>query len=51
MEKYKLVKIYANECVTQVAFIESGDPCEMSYGDHGGKYLRQRGVTLLPLKG
>ncbi len=39
-EKYKPVKIYANECVAQVALIESDDPCETSYGDHAGKYLR-----------
>ena len=28
-------KIYANEGVAQVIFIESDDPCETSYRDHG----------------
>ncbi len=39
-------KIYANEGVAQVIFIESDDPCEISYRDRGGKYQGQRGVTL-----
>ena len=39
-------KIYANEGVAQVIFIESDEVCETSYKDRGGKYLRQQGVTL-----
>jgi dCTP deaminase len=41
-------KIYANEGVAQVIFIESDDDdvCETSYKDRGGKYQGQRGVTL-----
>ena len=39
-------KIYANEGVAQVIFIESDEICETSYKDRGGKYQRQRGVTL-----
>ncbi|MGH8535197.1 MAG: dCTP deaminase [Gammaproteobacteria bacterium] len=39
-------KIYANEGVAQVIFIESDDPCETSYRDRRGKYQGQRGVTL-----
>ncbi len=39
-------KIYANEGVAQVLFLESDEPCETSYRDRGGKYQRQRGVTL-----
>ena len=31
-------KIYANEGVAQVIFIESDEPCEVSYKDRGGKY-------------
>ena len=38
-------KIYANEGVAQVIFIESDEPCEVSYKDRGGKYQGQRGVT------
>ena len=39
-------KIYANEGVAQVLFIESDEVCETSYKDRGGKYQGQRGVTL-----
>ena len=39
-------KIYANEGVAQVIFLESDDECEISYKDRGGKYQGQRGVTL-----
>ena len=39
-------KIYANEGVAQVIFIESDEVCETSYKDRGGKYLGQQGVTL-----
>ncbi|VAW78497.1 Deoxycytidine triphosphate deaminase [hydrothermal vent metagenome] len=39
-------KIYANEGVAQMLFLESDEECEMSYGDRGGKYQGQTGVTL-----
>jgi len=39
-------KIYANEGVAQVIFLESDEPCETSYKDRGGKYQGQIGVTL-----
>jgi len=39
-------KIYANEGVAQVIFIEADEVCETSYKDRGGKYLGQQGVTL-----
>ena len=39
-------KIYANEGIAQVLFFESDTPCERSYADKKGKYLKQRGVTL-----
>ena len=39
-------KIYANEGVAQVIFLESDELCETSYADRGGKYMQQRGVTL-----
>jgi dCTP deaminase len=40
-------KIYANEGVAQVIFLESDadDVCETSYKDRAGKYQGQRGVT------
>src|ERR671923_1280019 len=39
-------RIYANEGVAQVIFLESDDVCETSYRDRGGKYQGQKGVTL-----
>lgn len=39
-------KIYANEGVAQLLFLESDEICEESYKDRGGKYQGQRGVTL-----
>lgn len=39
-------KIYANEGVAQMLFLESDESCEISYKDRGGKYQGQRGVTL-----
>src|ERR1700742_1237114 len=39
-------KIYANEGLAQVLFFQSDEPCEVSYADKKGKYLKQRGVTL-----
>ena len=39
-------KIYANEGVAQMLFLESDEICETSYKDRGGKYQGQRGVTL-----
>ncbi|MDR9432929.1 MAG: dCTP deaminase [Spiribacter sp.] len=39
-------KIYANEGVAQMLFLESDEVCEQSYKDRAGKYMGQRGVTL-----
>lgn len=39
-------KIYANEGVAQMLFLESDEVCETSYKDRGGKYQYQQGVTL-----
>ena len=39
-------KIYANEGVAQVIFLESDEDCATSYADRGGKYQNQVGVTL-----
>jgi dCTP deaminase len=39
-------KIYANEGIAQVLFFQSDEPCEVSYGDKQGKYLKQLAVTL-----
>ncbi len=39
-------KIYANEGIAQVLFLQSDELCERSYADKRGKYLKQTGVTL-----
>ncbi|MBX9705782.1 MAG: dCTP deaminase [Gammaproteobacteria bacterium] len=39
-------KIYANEGVAQMLFFQSDEVCDVSYGDRGGKYQGQTGVTL-----
>lgn len=39
-------KMYANEGVAQVIFLEADEECETSYKDRAGKYMRQVGVTL-----
>lgn len=39
-------KIYANEGVAQMLFLESDEICQVSYQDRQGKYQGQRGVTL-----
>ena len=39
-------KIYAREGVAQLLFFQSDEACAVSYKDRGGKYQRQRGVTL-----
>ena len=39
-------KIYANEGVAQMLFLQSDEACEVSYKDRKGKYQGQTGVTL-----
>jgi dCTP deaminase len=39
-------KIYANEGVAQMIFLEASDVCAVSYKDRNGKYQGQTGVTL-----
>jgi dCTP deaminase len=39
-------KIYANEGVAQMLFLQSDEVCETSYKDRSGKYQGQKGVTL-----
>ncbi len=39
-------RIYANEGVAQLLFLESDEVCEVSYKDRAGKYQGQLGVTL-----
>ncbi len=39
-------KIYANEGIAQVLFLEGDEACETSYKDRSGKYHGQTGITL-----
>jgi dCTP deaminase len=39
------VKIYANEGIAQVIFLESDEPCAVSYADRKGKYQKQTEIT------
>ena len=42
-------KVYANEGACQFLFLKGNEPCETSYADRSGKYMRQKGVTLAKL--
>ena len=39
-------KIYANEGVAQILFLQGDERCQTSYKERGGKYQGQKGVTL-----
>src|ERR1700722_17317666 len=39
-------KIYANEGIAQMLFLESDEVCAVSYRDKGGKYQGQTGIVL-----
>jgi dCTP deaminase len=39
-------KIYANEGIAQVLFIEADDVCQVSYADKKGKYQGQQSIVL-----
>ena len=39
-------RIYANEGLAQVIFLQAVSPCEVSYADRAGKYMKQRGITV-----
>jgi dCTP deaminase len=39
-------KIYANEGIAQVLFLQGDEQCETTYSDRKGKYQSQTGITL-----
>ncbi len=39
-------KIYANEGIAQVLFLQGDEQCETTYSDRKGKYQNQKGITL-----
>ncbi len=38
-------RIYSNEGIAQILFLQSDESCEVSYADRKGKYQKQHGVT------
>jgi len=43
-------KIYANEGIAQLLFLEASEICEISYSDRAGKYQAQKGITLAKME-
>jgi dCTP deaminase len=39
------IRVFANEGIAQILFLESDEVCEVSYGDKKGKYQAQKGIT------
>lgn len=39
-------KIYGNEGIAQLIFLQADEVCEISYKDKSGKYQSQKGITL-----
>jgi len=39
-------KIYSNEGIAQILFLEGNKTCAVSYADRRGKYMKQTGITL-----
>jgi len=43
-------KIYANEGIAQILFLEASEVCETSYADKAGKYQAQKNITLAKME-
>jgi dCTP deaminase len=43
------LRVYINEGIGQVVFLESDEECDVSYEDRGGKYQGQTGLTYSKL--
>lgn len=43
-------KIYSNEGIAQMIFLESPEGCEVSYDDRKGKYQKQMGIVTSKVK-
>ncbi|MBI1742528.1 dCTP deaminase [Candidatus Acetothermia bacterium] len=43
-------KIYSNEGIAQMIFLESPEGCEVSYADRKGKYQKQMGIVTSKVK-
>ena len=44
-------RVYANEGIAQIIFLEADETCRVSYADKKGKYQAQRSITLPRLDG
>jgi dCTP deaminase len=44
------VKIYINEGIAQILFLETDNTCEVSYADRKGKYQHQKNITIANCK-
>ncbi|MBI1976961.1 MAG: dCTP deaminase [Candidatus Omnitrophica bacterium] len=44
-------KLYANEGIAQMVFLESDEICEVSYADKKGKYQKQTAITTSRVEG
>ncbi len=42
-------KIYANEGICQFLFLKGEGPCNTTYSDRDGKYMKQKGITVAKL--
>jgi dCTP deaminase len=40
------VKVYSNEGIAQLIFLEASEECRTSYADRKGKYQAQKGIVL-----
>jgi dCTP deaminase len=40
------IRVYANQGIAQLLFLEANDLCEISYKDRQGKYQGQKKITL-----
>lgn len=43
-------KIYSNEGIAQLVFVQASEVCEISYADKKGKYQAQKKITLARMK-
>ncbi len=39
-------KIYSGEGIAQIIFLRASEPCEVSYADRKGKYMKQKGIVV-----
>lgn len=43
-------RLYANEGIAQIIFLQAAELCEVSYADKKGKYQAQKNITLAKVK-